>query len=392
MAGGRIVLSAIFWLALCVIAMAQPRVSELGAMVQSRYDFKLPGWVPRPLEPAGNPTTAPKVELGRRLFHDPRLSRDGTLSCASCHKQELAFTDGRPVSVGVTGEKTARNSMSLANVGYVPVLTWANPLMHGLEQQALIPLTSQRPVEMGIAGMDDEVMERLKAEPLYRDLFRKSFPEANGHISLATVIRALAAFQRTLISVDSDYDRHLRGGPRLGSSALRGEALFFSEKLECHHCHAGLHLSAPVVHERSPVAEQAFHNTGLYNLDGKGAYPADNTGIAEVTGRAQDMGRFRAPSLRNIAVTAPYMHDGSILTLDEVIDHYAAGGRTITSGPHAGVGARNPLKSSFVPGFSLTPQERADLKAFLHTLTDRRFLSDPRFGDPWKGGEASSRQ
>jgi cytochrome c peroxidase len=392
MQGGRIFSALLMAVVFCCVALAQSRVGSLGSMVQSRYDFGQPDWLPLPLEPEGNRTTPAKVELGRRLFYDPRLSRDGTISCASCHKQSLAFTDGQSISLGVSGEATPRNSMSLANVGYIPFLTWANPLLHGLEQQALVPLTSQSPVEMGIAGMEAQVMERLRAEPIYRELFPKSFPEAGGEISLATVVRALAAFQRTLISVNSYYDRHLRGGTRLGEAALRGEALFFGEKLECHHCHFGVHLSAPVVHERAPVPEQGYHNTGLYNLDGKGAYPADNTGIAEVTGRAQDMGRFRAPSLRNIAVTAPYMHDGSILTLDEVIDHYAAGGRTIKSGPHAGVGARNPLKSSFVPGFSLTPQERADLKAFLHSLTDHWFLSDPRFSDPWKGGKASARQ
>jgi cytochrome c peroxidase len=164
---------------------------------------------------------------------------------------------------------------------------------------------------------------------------------------------------------------------------IRGEALFFSERLECHHCHNGLHFSDTVLHERNRIGERAFHNTGLYNIDGRGAYPANNTGIAEITGRPEDMGRFRAPSLRNVAVTAPYMHDGSIATLSEVIDHYAAGGRTIASGPNAGVGRDNPLKSSFLPGFEMSAQERADLIAFLQSLTDEQFLRDPRYADPW---------
>jgi cytochrome c peroxidase len=358
---------------------------ELGGYVQSRYEFGLPSWAPAPLEPEGNPTTPAKVELGRRLFYDTRLSRDGTMSCASCHRQELAFTDGRATSPGVTGQHTGRNSMSLANAGYQPVLTWANPLMHSLEQQALVPLIGQEPVELGLAGMDQEVRARLQSERIYRRLFREAFPQARGEISLATITRALGAFQRTIISVRSPYDRYRYEGDvnAVSDAVIRGEALFFSERLECHHCHNGLHFSDTVLHERNRIGERAFHNTGLYNIDGRGAYPANNTGIAEITGRPEDMGRFRAPSLRNVAVTAPYMHDGSIATLSEVIDHYAAGGRTIASGPNAGVGRDNPLKSSFLPGFEMSAQERADLIAFLQSLTDEQFLRDPRYADPW---------
>lgn len=358
---------------------------DLGGYVQSRYNFGLPSWAPAPLEPEGNPTTPAKVELGRRLFYDTRLSRDGTMSCSSCHRQELAFTDGRATSPGVTGQQTARNSMSLANAGYQPVLTWANPLMHSLEQQALVPLVGQEPVELGLAGMDEEVRARLQRERIYQRLFREAFPEARGEISLATITRALGAFQRTIISVRSPYDRYRYEGDvnAVSDAVIRGEALFFSERLECHHCHNGLHFSDTVLHERNRIGERAFHNTGLYNIDGRGAYPANNTGIAEITGRPEDMGRFRAPSLRNVAVTAPYMHDGSIATLDEVIDHYAAGGRTITGGPNAGVGRDNPLKSSFVPGFEISAQERADLIAFLQSLTDEQFLRDPRYSNPW---------
>ncbi|UPT64823.1 MAG: di-heme enzyme [Hyphomonadaceae bacterium JAD_PAG50586_4] len=358
---------------------------DLGNFVQSRYDFGLPAWAPAPLEPEGNPTTAAKVELGRRLFYDTRLSRDGTMSCASCHRQEQAFTDARATSPGVGGDLTARNSMSLANAGYIPVLTWANPLMHSLEQQALVPLIGQEPVELGLAGMDEEVRARLQSERLYRRLFREAFPEVRGEISLATITRALGAFQRTIISVRSPYDRYRYEGDvdAVSDAVIRGEALFFSERLECHHCHNGLHFSDTVLHERNRLGEIAFHNTGLYNIDGRGAYPANNTGIAEITGRPEDMGRFRAPSLRNVAVTAPYMHDGSIATLDEVLDHYAAGGRTIHEGAYAGVGRDNPLKSSFVPGFDLSAQERSDLIAFLQSLTDEGFLRDPRYANPW---------
>lgn len=361
----------------------------LGEPVASRYDFGLPTWAPAPLEPAGNPTTPAKVELGRHLFYDTRLSRDGRMACATCHRQTLAFTDGRATSPGVTGQHTPRNAMSIVNVGYAPVLTWANPLQKWLELQALVPLLGVDPVELGLAGMDDEIRARLRAVPTYRRLFRRAFPEAGGEISIATIVRALAAFQRTIVSVGSPYDRYRHEGDvdAVPEAAIRGEALFFSERLECHHCHNGLHLSDTVLHERNRIGEIAFHNTGLYNLGNRGAYPAPNTGIAEITGRAEDMGRFRAPSLRNVALTAPYMHDGSIATLDGVIDHYAAGGRTITTGPLAGVGRDNPLKSAFVPGFTLSERERADLLAFLHALTDPTLVTDPRYADPWNTEE-----
>ena len=362
---------------------SSPLVSDL---VPVTFDLGLPDWMPPPLEPASNRLNAAKAELGRRLFYDVRLSANETKSCASCHRQELAFTDGLPVSPGVTGQLTPRNSMSLANVAYAPVLTWSNPLLHTLEQQALVPLLGQEPVEMGMANLDAELVDRLKAEPIYRELFPRAFPEKQGEISLATVVRALSAFQRTLISANSPYDRYRYEGDidAMPEAAIRGEALFFSEKFECHHCHNNINMNDTIIHARAPHPEIAFNNTGLYNIDGKGAYPPGNTGIAELTGRPEDMGRFKAPSLRNVAITAPYMHDGSIATLDGVLDHYAAGGRTITNGPHAGVGRNNPLKSSFVPGFDMTSQERADLIAFLRSFTDETFLTNPKYSDPWK--------
>lgn len=364
---------------------AQLSPDVLARYTRSSYAWDLPRWTPRPLDPRGNPTTAAKVELGRRLFYDTRLSATRTMSCSSCHLQKLAFTDGRVASMGGHGEPTPRNSMSLANVAYAPVLTWANPILQSLEQQALVPLLGRDPVELGMAGRDAELVRRLRAEPLYPPLFVAAFPDEQQPISLASTVRALAAFQRTLLSARSPYDRYRYEGDvdAIPEAAIRGEALFFSERLECHHCHGSFNLNDSVMHERNRVGEVAFHNTGLYNLDGRGAYPADNTGLEEHTGRAEDMGRFKAPTLRNIAVTAPYMHDGSIATLDAVLDHYAVGGRTVPAGRHRGVGRDNPLKSSFLSGFSLTAEERADLLAFLSSLTDEQFLSDPRFSDPW---------
>lgn len=349
------------------------------------YDWGLPPGFPVPRVPEDNPMSAVKVELGRRLFYDKRLSGNGTYSCASCHRQELAFTDGLPAAEGSTGEMHTRGSMSLANVAYLTALTWGNPLIDTLEEQALGPMFGEMPVELGLAGLEDELLERLRAEPLYQKLFPEAFPEDAEPIRLANITKAIAAFERSLLSYRSPYDRYTYFGDPSGMSAaaLRGRDLFFSERLECFHCHGGFNLSDSVEHDGTTFKEVMFHNTGLYNIDGEGAYPPRNRGVFEITGKAEDMGRFRAPTLRNIAVTAPYMHDGSIATLEEVLDHYAAGGRTIESGPYAGVGSENPYKSELVRGFELTAEEKADVIAFLETLTDEEFLKDPRYADPW---------
>ena len=346
----------------------------------------LPEGYPKPKLPKDNPLNADKVELGRRLFYDTRLSGNQTQSCASCHDQAKAFTDGRANAIGSTEEKHPRSSMSIVNVAYYSTLTWANPLVSELENQALLPMFGENPVELGLAGMDQELLSRLGAEPLYTDLFPKAFPEAEKALTLETITKAIAAFERSIVSYRSPYDRFTYEGDEsaLSASAKRGYDLFFSEKLECFHCHGTFNFSDSVTYEGKQLTEKMFHNTGLYNIGGTGAYPEDNTGVMAITGNPDDMGRFRAPSLRNIALTAPYMHDGSIATLDEVLDHYAAGGRTIESGPYAGVGSQNPGKSELINGFELTAEERADVLAFLESLTDEELTKDPRFSDPWK--------
>jgi cytochrome c peroxidase len=339
-----------------------------------------------PKVPEDNPMSASKVELGRRLFYDKRLSENRTYSCASCHSQDRAFTDGLAIAKGSTGEMTPRSSMSLTNVAYLTVLTWGNPLIETLEEQALLPMFGETPVELGLAGKEKELFERLRTEPVYKELFPQAFPGEDDPIGLGNITKAIAAFERSLLSYRSPYDRYRYGGDPSGMSdaALRGEDLFFSEKLECFHCHGGFNLSDSVAHDGSTFTEVMFHNTGLYNIDGTGAYPPGNGGVYESTHNPDDTGRFRAPTLRNIAVTAPYMHDGSIDTLEGVLDHYAEGGRTIASGPNAGVGSENPYKSELIRGFELTDEERADVIAFLESLTDEEFLTDPRFADPWE--------
>jgi cytochrome c peroxidase len=193
----------------------------------SNCDLKpdVPTWVPPVLEPADNPTTPAKVELGRHLFYDKRLSANQTIACATCHQQERAFTDGKPVAIGLTGQLSKRNSMSLANVAYFPTLTWGNPQIGSLETQALIPIFGEHPVEMGMAGKETLLFERLRAKPIYQKLFTDAFPaERKTLYSLATVTKALAAFQRTLLSFNSPYDRYKYGGDKRALSRRRSAA------------------------------------------------------------------------------------------------------------------------------------------------------------------------
>lgn len=366
-------------------ATATPTTDDAGSDAAeggSAWAWDLPPGFPAPRVPADNPMNASKVALGRRLFYDVRLSGNETFSCGSCHEQKLAFTDGRATAVGSTGGLHPRASMSLSDVAYASGLTWANPLMTSLEKQALVPMFGNDPVELGSPD-EAALLARLGGDPEYAPLFRDAFPEKAAP-SLDAVVKAIAAFERTLISGRSPYDRHVAGDPTaLSPSAKRGMDMFFSERLECYHCHTGFAFSDSIVHEGSAFFELSYHNTGLYNVDGAGAYPTGNRGLIDLTDKPADMGKFRAPTLRNIAVTAPYMHDGSVLTLEDALDHYGAAGRTIASGPNAGDGSQNPLKDDLIRGFVLTASEKTDVIAFLESLTDASFLADPRHSNPF---------
>jgi cytochrome c peroxidase len=321
--------------------------------------------------------TPPRVELGRRLFYDARLSGNGRQSCASCHQQQRAFSDGRPRAVGSTGERHPRSAMSLTNVAYNLTQGWADPDVATLEEQALIPLLGDEPVELG--AREAELLSRLGGDPEYREMFRMAFPDAAGAITLDDVVRALASFERTLISGRSAYDRLLYADApdALPPAALRGMRLFFSERVGCSRCHGGFNFSGPVRVEGRVPSEPAFVDTGLLDAPGGGSFPRTAPGLGAASGRPRDLGRFKVPTLRNVAVTAPYMHDGSLPTLSSVIDHYASGGR-----------ARTGLPSDVDPrvsGFSLTVTARSDLIAFLESLTDEAFLRDPCLADPAGG-------
>jgi cytochrome c peroxidase len=352
---------------------------------ESTYQWKLPARFPPPRVPADNPMSEAKVELGRHLFYDKLLSGNQTQACASCHEQARAFTDGKRQAVGSTGELHPRGSMSLVNVAYAATLTWANPSVTRLEDQARVPMFGMDPVELGLPSNEDALLGRLRALPRYVELFAHAFPGPDA-VSLTHVTQALAAFERTILSGDSPYDRYCnnRDTNAISSSARRGETLFFSQPFSCFRCHGSFTFSGATDFEgRRNELEVEFHNTGLYNLAAALSYPPPNTGVYAVTHKLEDVGKFKAPTLRNIAVTAPYMHDGSIGTLEEVLAHYAAGGRSIADGPYRGVGHDNPNKNPSVRGFPLGSEDRDDLLAFLRSLTDESLLHDSRFSNPW---------
>jgi len=353
---------------------------------RSAHAWQLPAGFPAPRVPESNPLTEAKAELGRFLFYDPRLSGNGTQACASCHHQDKAFTDGRALAIGSTGETHPRNAQGLANVVYHPTFTWANPSLLSLEAQMQVPLFGENPVEMGINDHNkDEVLGRIQGDARYVGLFTQAYPGEPAPVTWGNITRAIASFQRTLLSGNSRFDRSQRGLETLSPAEARGQALFFGEKAECFHCHAGFNFNDQVVHASTLVLDTPFHNTGLYNIGNLGNFPEGNQGLFEFTNQPKDRGLFRAPSLRNVEVTAPYMHDGSVATLEAVLDFYAAGGRHITTGPHAGDGRLHPNKSDLISRIDLNAQEKADLVAFLKTLTDHEFLQNPRFADPFGG-------
>jgi len=280
------------------------------ATAQTPYSWDLPAGFPKPRVPADNPMTAAKVELGRYLFYDARMSGNGTQSCASCHIQSLAFTDGKPRSAGSKGELHPRGSMSLVNVAYASTFTWIDQGIHSLEEQARVPMFGEHPIELGMDPAGDSFLAIVRADARYQKLF------GADPITLDNIIKAIACFERSIISARTPYDRYHydRDDSAISSQAKHGEVLFFSTGFSCFRCHSG----------------------------------------SNFTGKPDEQGGFKAPTLRNITVTAPYMHNGSVATLEEAVTHHN----------------------------SMTVQERADIVEFLRTLTDEELLKDPRFSRP----------
>jgi cytochrome c peroxidase len=295
------------------------------------------GLSPLVLVPWDNPLTADRATLGRRLFFDKRLSRDGRMACASCHQPQHAFADRRPIAIGIGGRSGRRNVPSLLNRAYARVLFW-DGRMTALEEQALAPLTS--PAELG--STIEEIIHRLTGDSSYVASFERAFGDAS--ITGARVAQALASFERTLLSGDAAVDRYETGRRKdaLSPAAARGLGLFRG-KARCHICHDGALFS-----------DGRFHNTGV----SWERLPIDR-GRFEVTGAEADRGAFRTPSLRDVARTAPYMHDGSFRTLPDVVAFYDRGVN------------RNPNLDGVIQPLRLTAAERRDLVAFLDALTGR---------------------
>jgi cytochrome c peroxidase len=295
-----------------------------------------PGDRPPPRVPVDNAMSAAKVELGRRLFYDADLSIDGSMSCATCHVQRRAFADGNATHPGVHGDPGRRNVPGLSNIAWAKSLTWGDPRVATLEAQVLIPVAGLAPVEMGMNGKEADIADRLGKDGCYVRMFGDAFPETAGRIDMGSAAKALAAFQRTMISNQSPYDRW-RGGTRdaLGEMAVSGERAF---RKSCASCHAGPDLS-----------DGRFHAV----VAGSG-----DRGLGEITGRRRDDGRFRTPGLRNLALTAPYLHDGSAPTIAAAIDRHGA------------------------IAFRLGADEKRAIEAFLNALTDRAFTGDRRLSLP----------
>lgn len=352
----------------------------------SNFNWHVPARLPLPIDPENNTASEEKFQLGRHLFYDRRLSGNGTQSCADCHQQALAFSDGLTLPLGSTGEQLARNSQSLINTSYNASYTWANTSLVRLEQQILIPLFGEDPIEQGINDVNrEDVLETLRQETKYAQLVNDAFNEDISQLNYSHIVNALAVFTRGINSFDSPFDAYQEGDETaLPASAIRGMNLFFGERFECFHCHGGYNFSDSTIDRTLIFFEKPFHNTGLYNIDGYGAYPENNTGIHSGTGLDSDMGKFRAPSLRNVALTAPYTHDGSVESLREMLEIYAAGGRVIETGEFAGDGRENPFKDGLITGFTASEQEFEDVISFLESLSDEDVISNPRFSNPWE--------
>jgi cytochrome c peroxidase len=329
------------------------------------YDWQLPPGFPSPVVPADNPMSKAKVALGCRLFFETRLSANGTYSCASCHRSEQAFTDGRAHALGATGSATVRGSMTLTNAAYNAAYTWASDRVATFEAQMEQPLFNEHPVEMGLKRGDTVLISRLAHDASYAAAFAQSFPENEPAVTQQNVIKAIAAFERTLISGRSLFDKYVYDDDRaaLSTAAKQGMELFFSDRAGCAHCHFGVNFSGPIRHRGAPKEVAVFANNGAHD----GAEDAD-PGLMSVTARARDLGRFHVPTLRNIELTAPYMHDGRFATLEQVIEHYVAGGQHLERGT-------NVLVDAAIRRLDLTVEEKEALIEFLHSLTDQEFVS-----------------
>jgi cytochrome c peroxidase len=335
-----------------------------------------------------SPTTA-QVNLGRHLFYDRRLSFNQTKSCAGCHAPQFAFTDGYRRSFGATADMHQRNAQPLFNLLFLERFTSANPSTATLQQQMMQPLFNTKFIELGVNGHETEILGRFSSNKEYDAMFHDAFPGKDNTVTIQNIITSITSFMKTITSSNSAYDRYQYHDKKnaLSPSALRGMQLFFSDGLQCNTCHSGYDFSGGTVMPGASVNERLYFNTGLYNIDGKGAYPFIDEGLKEFTKQPGDMGKMRVPTLRNLLFTGPYMHDGSVASLSEVIDIYGRGGRLITQGENKGDGSKSPLKDARVKGFRMSTQQKTDLLNFLISLTDSSVLTNPVYQNPFGGDE-----
>ena len=322
-----------------------------------------------------------EIELGRYLFFDTRLSYNNTKSCGSCHDPIFAFTDGYKTSITAGGENVKHNAPSLVNSFFMRYFDWANSTVTTLEKQHERPLFNEKPIELGAKGNEEVILSQLKADSFYKKQFALVFTDEKNPFQFPNIIKAIAAFTASIQSYNSPYDKFISGdSSALSSSAKAGMQLFFSNKFACSSCHAGKNFTNAT---STTNIDSIYFNTGLYNLSTKNIYPADDNGLIAITHKKADDGKFKIPSLRNVAITTPYMHDGSINTLTEVIDMYANGGRKIEAGPFAGDGKANTLKDKRISGFPITKLEKKQLIDFLFSLSDSSVLKNPVFQNPF---------
>ena len=292
--------------------------------------------------PYNNPMTVEGVELGEKLFKDPILSANNSQACISCHQPSNAFSDPNQFSIGIDNIAGQRNASALINLGWNVNFNWDGSAQT-LEEQAFEPITNI--TEMHNTWENVELS--LNSHPEYPQLFKNAFNI--DYIDSNHVVMAIAQFERSLISSNSKFDKFLKGEEQLNSSELSGYAIFNSEKGDCFHCH-GTQI----------FMDNLFHNNGL------DTEPFLDLGRSKVTGKIEDNGKFKTPTLRNIEFSAPYMHDGRFATLEEVIEHYNSGGNYSST--------VDPLMKKIGVGLQLTNQEKQDLIAFLKTLSDENFI------------------
>ncbi len=335
---------------------------DLSTYNPTAYTVDRPQGFPEMVIPADNPMTVEGIALGRKLFYEKRLSDDNTMSCATCHAQQtFAFTDrGTRFSTGIDGITGTRNAMAIVNLGWAPRFFWDGRAF-SLEEQALMPVTN--PIEMHQRWSD--AVSKLEADSVYPQLFLKAFGVCE--IDSLVVAKAIAQFERTLISGNSLFERYVNNNENVlpdPTSVLSGFSLFNRDKTitlsggDCFHCHGA---------SGGLFTDNAFHNNGLDSV-------FTDVGLEAVTGSPNDRGKFKSPTLRNIELTAPYMHDGRFATLEEVIEHYNSGG-------HASA-TLDPLMKNVGVGLELSQQDKTDLINFLKSLTDMDYVNNPAFSDP----------